>query len=569
MQLKIWHKMIIGISIPSFIALIGGLLTYGYIKDVKNRQGFVLLADDLKEHILEIRRNEKNFLLHKDIEYYKYSQDAISVLKNSLSNISTKIISEIGEDNFSQFRSFIQTYSNIINELYGQYQQENAVVEKVREEGRKLETFIATKRHSGELSINFILNLRRLEKNYMLFRNENSFNILDNALSQIKNIIPFCFECVPYIEAIHNLYETYKKSDSLINDVQVTGDNLEKITYKIASLERQKINSFLNRTHRLLLVALALLCTLGPLFVYKTASYIVTPIKRLADITKKISEGDLNLRAELKEHDETYSLALSFNTMLDQLQLTHESLEKSLELLHEKQKEAEKRASLGFLVSGITHELNNPLNNISLTAETMKEDINELTREELKEYIQDILTQSERAKHIVADLLEFVGTRKSTVMEKMDIINAIEEAIRLVANELKVANINLKTDIPKSAFFVNGNHGKLEEVFVNIIVNAIHAMKNKGTLRISAKPDTGNNHILINISDTGHGIPGETLKNIFEPFFTTKEVGEGTGLGLSVSQSIVRAHKGEIEVESEVGVGTTFTIKLPLYQKTA
>src|SRR4030066_2179527 len=112
---------------------------------------------------------------------------------------------------------------------------------------------------------------------------------------------------------------------------------------------------FLTRSHRLLLIALALLCTLGPLFVYKTAGYIVEPIKRLAEITRKISEGDITLRAPLKEHDETYSLAISFNTMLDHLQLTHESLSKSIELLHQKQIEAEKRASLGFLISGVTH----------------------------------------------------------------------------------------------------------------------------------------------------------------------------------------------------------------------
>ncbi|MBI5409070.1 MAG: HAMP domain-containing histidine kinase [Nitrospirae bacterium] len=568
MQLKIWHKMIIGITIPSLIALVGGFLTYGYINDVKNRQSFVQLADDMKEHILEVRRNEKNFLLHKDIEYYKYFQSSVSILKNSLSNISPQTVTEIGEDNFSRLRQSIQTYSGSMNDLYVQYQHETDVVEKVREDGRKLENFVAAKRSPGELSMNFILNLRRLEKNYMLFRDKGSYNALDNALMQIKNIIPFCFECMPYIEAARDLSEAYNQSDLLINDLQVNGEGLETITYKIASLERQKINSFLGRTHNLLLLALLLLCTLGPLLVYKTATYIVAPIKRLADITKKISEGDLNLRAPLKEHDETYSLAQSFNTMLDHLQLTHQSLERSLELLHEKQVEAEKRASLGFLVSGITHELNNPLNNISLTAETMKEDLNEMTLEEMKDYIQDILSQSERAKHIVGDLLEFVGTRKTTVMEKLDIVNVVEESIKLVANQLRVNNINLKTNIPNMVFFVNGNASKLEEVFVNIIVNAVHAMKDSGTLTVCVKPDNGNKNILIEISDTGCGIPEKELKNIFEPFYTTKPVGEGTGLGLSVTHSLVTKHSGDINVRSRVGEGTTFTIKLPLYEET-
>ncbi len=567
MQLKIWHKMIIGITIPSLIALFGGLLTYGYINDVKNRHGFVETADDLKEHVLEIRRNEKNFLHYKNDKQLKNLNVAISVLTDSIKGISPKTIEEIGKEDFSLLRKYIQTYLNLIDALYKSYQHEIKVVEEVRAEGRKLETFVATGKRAKDLTTSFILHLRLLEKNYMLFRDRKSFLKLDSTLSQLENITPFCYKCNLYIEALRSLFRIYEKSDSIVNDLQIAGDKLEEVTWKIAARERQKISSFLTFTKRLLLVALALLCTLGPLFVYKTATYIATPIKRLAEIAKKISQGDITVRAPLKEHDETYSLALSFNTMLDHLYLTHQSLEKSLELLREKQKEIEKRASLGFLISGVTHELNNPLNNISLTAETMKEDLEELTHEELHEYLQDILTQSERAKYIIEDLLDFAGARKSTNMEKLDIVNAVEKSINLVANELRVNNIKLEISIPKKVFFIKGTRTKLEEVFVNIMVNAIHAIKDKGTLTLSVHPDGEEKNIYIKISDTGHGIPEEHLKNIFEPFFTTKDVGEGTGLGLSVSQGIINDHNGEIDVESEVGAGTTFTIKLPLYEE--
>src|SRR4030065_2843845 len=275
MNLKIWHKMIIGISIPSFIALLGSVLTYGYINDVKKRQGFVQIADDLKEEVLEVRRNEKNFLLHKDAEYYKYFHDAISVLNSSINSISPTTVVEIGKEDFSLLRESIQTYSNLTDDLYKNYTRETDVIEKVREEGRKLESFVATGKHAKELTTSFILNLRRLEKNYMLFRDRDSFVKLDTALSELKNITPFCYECMPYIEAIYNLFSTYIKSDLLVNGLQVTADKLEAITDKIADSERQRINMFLTRSHRLLLIALALLCTLGPLFVYKTAGYIV------------------------------------------------------------------------------------------------------------------------------------------------------------------------------------------------------------------------------------------------------------------------------------------------------
>jgi two-component system NtrC family sensor kinase len=111
-----------------------------------------------------------------------------------------------------------------------------------------------------------------------------------------------------------------------------------------------------------------------------------------------------------------------------------------------------------------------------------------------------------------------------------------------------------------------GNISKLEEIFINIMVNAIEAMKNAGTLTVSAKPDTENKNIFIKISDTGCGIPEKELKSIFEPFFTTRP-GEGTGLGLSVAHSIVTEHNGEVGVESKVSEGTTFTIRLPLCEE--
>ena len=572
MELKIWHKMIIGISIPSFIAVLGGVLTYGYINDVKNRQGIVQIADDLKENVLEIRRNEKNFLHYKATEYLKYLHDALSAFTASINRIPPKTAEDIGKEDFSLLNNSVQTYTKLIDTLFENYQKEIKVTENVRAEGRKLETFVAKGKHAKELSTSFILHLRLLEKNYMLFRDNQSFNKLNSRLSELKNITPFCYECIPYVEALHNLFKTYIKSDMMVSELQVTGDNLEKVTGEIANRERQKIRSFLTLTQRLLLIALVLLCTLGPLFVYKTATYIAAPIKRLAEIARKISEGDSTVRAPLKEHDETYSLAQSFNTMLDHLQLTNQSLEKNVELLREKQAqlvESEKRASLGLLVSGVAHELNNPLNNISLTAETMREDLKELSHEELSEYIEDILKQSERAHDIVEDLLDFARARRATIMEKQNIINVVKDSINLIANQLRVSNIVLNQDIPEGAYFVKGNHSKLEQILISIILNAIQAMKDKGTLTISVKPDTEKKDVAIKITDTGSGIPQEQIKNIFEPFFTTKAVGKGTGLGLSVSQSLVKEHNGEIEVESTLGKGSTFTVILPLYEESA
>lgn len=558
--------MIIGISIPSLIAVLGGILTYGYTKDVKNRQAFVQIADNLKEQVLEVRRNEKNFLQFKNDEYMKSFHNAIYKLTGSANNISPNSSEDIGRRAFSILIDILAKYSGIANELNENFREETEIAEKVKAEGRKLETLVASHKTAKELSSDFILRLRLLEKTYMFYRDKESYSELNKGLLQIKNITPFCFDCTPYIDSIHTLFTKYNKSDSLITSLQTAGGKLEEITGEIAGRERQKINLFITHTQNLLLIALVLLFSLGPLFVYKTASYIVAPIKRLAEITRKISGGDINLRAPLKENDETYTLAVSFNTMLDNLQKTQQSLKESLGLLNEKQAqlvESEKRASMGFLVAGVAHELNNPLNNISLRAEIVNKEIRKFSDERLSNYVQDIVMQSERAHNIINNLLDFARARKSAEMEKQDIVRIVNDSLNLVASQLRITNIKLNKDIPERSFFVNGNRSKLEQILISIITNAIQAMKDSGTLTVSVSPDA-NKNMLIKISDTGKGIPETDLKNIFEPFFTTKPPGEGTGLGLAVTLTLVTEHKGEIDVESKAGEGTTFTIKLPL-----
>jgi two-component system NtrC family sensor kinase len=572
MYLKIWHKMIIGIAIPSFIALVGGFISIEYIMNVQKRQGYELIADNLRDHVLEVRRIEKNFFHFKNKEQLDNLHYAITLLNKSIDAISPDTVSEIGKRDFSRLQKTIRTYPNFVAKLYDNYQHESAVTEEVRTEGRKLEAFVVKGKDISDLTTSFILHMRLMEKNYMLFRDKESYLRLNDALLKLKNVTPFCDTCGPYIEAIHNLFTTYQISDRLSSQIQITGNKFEEITGRMATREREKISSFLTKTKLVLVAALILLMTLGPLLVYKTASYIVAPIKRLGEITRKISEGDMYLRAPLREHDETYDLAKSFNTMLDKLHLTHHSLETSMELLKQKQAqlvESEKRASLGLLVSGVAHELNNPLYNISLTASAMREEAKELGPEEIDEYTHDILMESKRAHTIVEDLLDFARARKSTEMIKQDIAGVLRESIRLVANQLKINKIALQREIPESELFIKGNQSKLEQIFVSIFTNAIQAMKSNGTLNVSLRVDTDNDTVVIKISDTGPGIPKEDIKNIFEPFFTTKPVGEGTGLGLSVCRSLVQEHQGEIEVESTLGEGTTFIIKMPRYKETA
>lgn len=560
--------MIIGIAVPSFIAIMGGILTYGYINDVESRQGLVLITDDLKENIVEVSRHEKNFLYHKSKESLDNLHSTIAPLDNSINTIA-QTFRLTGNEELPRFKNLIKTYLTNINKLYDNYLDEISITEHMMAESRQLEDLMSSDRGAAGLTTSYILNLRHLETNYMILRNRESFQKLEKKLAVLK--VPNCEKCKSYVDAVDSLYKSYEAINLMESRIRGIGSELEKISAEIARSERLKISSFIKMSKRLLIAVLILLCTLGPLFVYRTAKYIVSPINKISEITKSIAEGNIDLRATVKDNDETSTLASSFNKMLDHMSLTHKSLEKSTELLTEKQAQlvdSEKRASLGLLVSGVAHELNNPLNNISVTAEILAEDRQDLSREELKG-LNNILMQCERAKNIVDNLLDFARARKSTVMEKLDIVNVLKESFNLVSNQMRINNINLNQDIQDMAVFISANRSKLEQIFVSILTNAIQAMSGSGTLSVSLEPETDDNNVLIKISDTGSGIPEEDIKNIFEPFFTTKPLGKGTGLGLSVCKSLVMEHNGEINVESRLDQGTSFTIKFPLYEVSA
>ncbi len=560
LQLKIWHKMIIGIAIPSLIVLVGSIFTYEYLNDVKDRQEFVEIADDIKEDVLEIRRNEKNFFLYRNAEHRDNVYNAIFILKNTISSISQEIIEDIGQEDFSVLNESVQTYTDYIDELYESYREETKVTERVREEGRKLEDSVAKGRRAGGLTTSFVLNLRRLEKNYMFFRDKRSFLELHTALSELGDTAPGCTECISYKKAIGDLISAYSKSASVEKKLQVTGNRLEKIALKIARRERQKIKSFITVTNRFLLAAVALLCLLGPFFVYRTAKYIVTPINRLSEITKRIAAGDLNVRAPLKERDETYSLALSFNTMLDHLrERENQLIEKEKELYQSK-----KLASIGILTSGVAHELTNPLNNISMIAQTYTELYDKLSREDRLAFMNNVEKEAERIRDIVRDLLDFSKPKEKSFREA-DINTVVEKSLKLVQNMLDISNIETSVTLGSGIGRVFIDEHQIQQVLVNLITNAIQAMPGGGRLYIETGLSSDGEFVEIAIRDTGKGIPPEFLPHIFDPFFSTKGV-EGTGLGMSVSYGIIKTHKGNIKVQSKVGEGSTFTVELPVYR---
>jgi len=223
--------------------------------------------------------------------------------------------------------------------------------------------------------------------------------------------------------------------------------------------------------------------------------------------------------------------------------------------------QARKIAALGTFTAGIAHEINNPLNNISLTAETYLEEYADQMDDEAKELMHDILAQSERASEIVKNLLDFSRTERPDRVS-IEAREIVRSTVALVKNQIMLAGIKLDVEIPEELPRVCGNLRGLQQVFMNLLLNAIQAMPGGGAITISVAADRPD-FVRFDVRDTGMGMEPETVEHIFEPFFTTKSAGRGTGLGLAVTYSIVKRHGGQIEVESEVGGGTVFRILLP------
>ncbi|MFC1639732.1 sensor histidine kinase, partial [Gemmatimonadota bacterium] len=169
---------------------------------------------------------------------------------------------------------------------------------------------------------------------------------------------------------------------------------------------------------------------------------------------------------------------------------------------------------------------------------------------------------SERTEKIVKNLLDFAreSSMESDALRAEDII---AETLRLAGNQVKLANVKVKGELERDLPPVFGDRQQLTQVFLNIVLNALHAMPDGGTLDISARNTKERNFVLVEFADSGVGIPEHQINNIFDPFFSTKPDAKGTGLGLSVSLGIIRQHGGDINVESQVNAGTKFTITLP------
>lgn len=226
--------------------------------------------------------------------------------------------------------------------------------------------------------------------------------------------------------------------------------------------------------------------------------------------------------------------------------------------LQEQLRKTERIAELGTVASGMAHEIGTPMNVILGRAEYL---MDRVTDEPIKKGLQTIITQVERITRVMNQLLSF-ARRKIPERCALDLRQVVEDSLEMFHERLARSRIQLEMPLADPCPMVLADADQMSQVMINLVMNAVHAMPDGGTLRVGLASEP--QMVRLTVADTGHGIPREMIKKIFDPFFTTKEFGKGTGLGLTVVKGIIEEHQGSIAVDSREGMGTTFTILLPM-----
>ena len=283
---------------------------------------------------------------------------------------------------------------------------------------------------------------------------------------------------------------------------------------------------------------------------------VTQPVSNVLEQMRKVQTGNLGARATVETKDEVGELAVGFNAMVQSLDNATRELEES----HEKQiQQAGRLASVGELVSGVAHEIRNPLAGIGAAVEVLAEESN--PGGQRTEIVAEIRRQIARLNRTLHELLEFSRLRDPE-FAACDVHGFIRPMLALVRSDAQKFHITIEERFAADLPNIFADAGQMEQAILNILLNGVQAMPNGGTLTVSTESVQVNasDIVRIRIRDTGVGIARQHLGKIFSPFFTTKH--RGTGLGLSITRTIIEKHHGTISVESEPGKGTTFTLEL-------
>jgi two-component system NtrC family sensor kinase len=390
---------------------------------------------------------------------------------------------------------------------------------------------------------------------------------------------PHGFRTLAAIEVIYNepscwnaVCHAHNQEQKLLGVIDV-GVSLQDADQRVARTTRDTIIWGV--------ISTCIVCGLGMLLIHRLVN---RPVQRLLVSTQRVAQGDLDVAIPVTSDDEIGQLTRSFVEMTEKLKTAQRQLQGWAQKLEEeidsktrdlKSAQAqiirsEKLSSVGLLAAGVAHELNSPLTGILTFAHILAKHMPDGSDEQ--QQLRIIAKQAERCATIIRQLLDL--SRERLPERKLhDLHGILEQSIALVEHQPRFRTVEIRRDFDRSIRHVLVDAGQMQQVFVNLLVNAGEAMPEGGQLAIRTRKLSAvkvshaggdGDAVQIVFSDTGVGIPPENIPKIFDPFFTSKDVGQGTGLGLAITHGIIEGHGGSIAVDSTPGEGTTFTITMPL-----
>jgi signal transduction histidine kinase len=418
-----------------------------------------------------------------------------------------------------------------------------------------------------------ILEVRRYEKNFLLYSTEDALVENQNQLTKsletvdtILNRVRSRFKAYPMLLKLKALLLEYQESMSLmakefrqyntvshgplVETVRLKGQEMTVLSEELVSFEHLQILTILNALVEQLIIWSLVAITVGIFMPLIMSFKIFKPLGIIKAATEDIALGRFRKIEVLDTRDEMQQVMEAFNTMVGELERRQDQLVQS-----------QKLSSIGTLTAGIAHQLNNPLNNISTSCQIAQDEFGSGDPEVMRRMLRNIEQETYRARDVVQGLLEFSRVREFS-LRFVNLRDTVDRAVKLVKSHVP-ALITITVDVPADLFLPMDSQ-RLQEVILNMLINATQAITGEGQITISCRVDQADDVVILTIHDTGIGIPDAIKARLFDPFYTTKEEGQGTGLGLSIAYGIIQQHNGRITVDSTAGEGASFHIHLPL-----
>jgi two-component system NtrC family sensor kinase len=519
MSLK--KKIALSFIISAAIIAILAVFEYVNVVRIKSEIRFLELTDTVRTKSLQLRRHEKNFFLYSPSK----SRDESANIHRYLDELEVSLAGPVPGARMDALRA--------LRGLVAQYRQ----------------GFDSIEARLGELTRN-LRTLRRDHRQYLPF-----FPLIESAFYERPLQAADFLEDVFRLPAEHGITRGLRKLDREIGELRKNGEDIIGISRDLDDTARQNVESAIRMSQIAILVVFPVFLITGIVMLFFITRNIVRRLGLLSDVVDKTGKGSFpHVAAPAREwgNDEVGDLIRKFDHMEDELASREAEIErKNQELLQSK-----KLAAIGTLAAGVAHELNNPLNNIYLSTQVLAREAGDSCPPAMKDVMGDILGQTVRVKKIVGDLLEFARGREPQFREV-----EMNELVRGVYARMPASmeRIAFSLDPATRGAMLNADPDQLEQVFINLFLNASDAMGGRGELKVSVLAT--DESVRVTVADTGKGMPKDALEKIFEPFYTTKD--KGTGLGLAIVFNIIRKHHGDISVESVEGKGTTFTIVFP------